>query len=306
MRKARCFEFTYSVLVPKLASSIHGVAVWAPFPRNTPHQEVHDLSIRSSLPYEIKYDPVYGNAVLHATGSKTPAPLELTICARASRYERRIRFDQKGAAAHTMDTPSPFRAQLTENRLIRFSAEILQIAAKIKATAKHPVEIARGAYEHVLTNMKYDKTLQGWGEGDSQFACSIGGGNCTDFHSLFLAIIRACGVPGQFEIGMAFPVGMTEGDITAYKCGYHCWASFFAPSVGWIPVDCSEAAQKPELREYYFGSLDENRFLLSYGRDIELPGRSRRQLVNFFTEPVIETEDGTSVGYEKTLTFRNL
>ncbi|MBK8972399.1 MAG: transglutaminase domain-containing protein [Hahellaceae bacterium] len=60
------------------------------------------------------------------------------------------------------------------------------------------------------------------GKGDAAYACSAGKGNCTDFHSLFLAILRVCGIPGQFEIGAAFPFGANEGDITFFKCGYHC------------------------------------------------------------------------------------
>src|SRR5581483_4986888 len=120
-----------------------------------------------------------------------------------------------------------FIRQLSENRSIKFSPEIREIATGITKRASAPLDIGRAVYDYVLEHMDYDKTVEGWGEGDSQFACSTGKGNCTDFHSFFLAIVRACGVPGQFEIGMALPPGMTEGDITFFKCGYHCWATFF-------------------------------------------------------------------------------
>jgi len=307
MRKSRRFEMTYSVIIPKPPNEMAKLEVWTPFPCATVDQEVHSVEVKTTMPYEVRYDSVYGNAILHATADiSDQRGLELIIRTKASRYERSVNIGDYDACEVPIPShSSPFRAQLTENRLIRFSPDILNIATKIKRVANNTLETARAAYAHVLENMKYDKTGEGWGKGDAEFACSISKGNCTDFHSLFLAIIRACEIPGQFEIGMAFPSGILEGDITAYKCGYHCWTSFFMSSVGWVPVDCSEAAQKPELRDYYFGNLDENRFLLSYGRDIDLPGRSGREPVNFFTEPVIETSEGARVDYEKTLTFRN-
>ena len=307
MRKSRRFETTYAVKIPELAPNTEQLEIWAPFPCTSVDQEVHSIAVKTSVPYQIRYDAVYGNAVLHAiaSGKEHQSSLELIICTQASRFERSVCISRGSSGAQSA-CGSPFRAQLAENRLIRFTPEILEISALIKQDTQDPIEIGRAAYNHVLENMAYDKSGEGWGQGDAQFACSIGKGNCTDFHSLFLAIVRACGVPGQFEIGMAFPNGMSAGDITAYKCGYHCWTSFYVPAIGWVPVDCSEAAQKPELREYYFGNIDENRFLLSSGRDIELPGRTGRTPINFFTEPVIEDQDGKRVDYEKTLNFRNL
>jgi transglutaminase-like putative cysteine protease len=308
VRKSRRFETTYAVGIPELPLDARQLEIWAPFPCTNLDQEIHSIEVKTSMSYEVRYDSVYGNAVLHAvaSGNDHRSGLKLIICTQASRYERSVCISGYLPEVLSVNNGSPFRAQLAENRLVRFTPEILEISATIKKRARTPVNIAKAAYDHVLENMKYDKTGDGWGQGDAQFACSIGKGNCTDFHSLFLAIVRACGVPGQFEIGMAFPTGMSAGDITAYKCGYHCWTSFYVPAVGWVPVDCSEAAQKPELREYYFGSIDENRFLLSYGRDIELPGRTGRPPINFFTEPVVENQNGKRVDYEKTLTFRNL
>lgn len=308
MRKRRRFEITYSVVIPEPPKDAQKLEVWAPFPRGTPHQEVHGIEVKTSMDYQVQYDPVFGNAILCATANGgSQRVLELSIRAQATRCERSVKASHfKWSPAPVSNGSSPFLAQLGENRLIRFSPDILDIAERIKNVAKNPLDIGRAAYDHVLENMAYDKTANGWGHGDAQFACAIGKGNCTDFHSLFLAIIRACDVPGQFEIGVAFPTAVAEGDISAYKCGYHCWASFYVPALGWVPVDCSEAVQKPALREYYFSNLDENRFLLSYGRDIELPGRKGRVPVNFFTEPVIETQEGVRVSYEKTLTFRNL
>lgn len=306
MNRSRRFQTTYDVKAPDFPTSASEVNLWIPFPQSTSAQEVHAIDVQSNVDYQIKYESTYGNAVLCATldTSKTTL-IDLVINTTATRYERTTNFECVAKAPYT-GRQSHHQAQLLPNRLIQFTADILGIAGNIKKKHSHTIDIAKAAYDHVLEHMQYDKSGDGWGSGDAEFACALGRGNCTDFHSLFLAIIRACDIPGQFEIGMAFPTGMTQGDITAFKCGYHCWTSFYAHGIGWIPVDCSEAAQKTELRDYYFGAIDENRFLLSSGRDLLLPGRKIDDPVNFFTDPIIETESGSAIYYEKKLSFTDI
>jgi transglutaminase-like putative cysteine protease len=305
MNKSRRFEITYDVKVPDFPKSAKEINVWVPFPRSTRDQEIHAIDVQSNIDYKIEFESIYGNFVLCAAiDTSTINHIDLVITTTATRYERNTDTQRFVELPHTEQLQH--QAQLQPNKLIQFTADILGIARNIKAQNSSAMDIAKAAYDHVLEHMEYDKSGDGWGNGDAEFACSIGKGNCTDFHSLFLAIIRACGVPGQFEIGMAFPTGATQGDITAFKCGYHCWTSFYAHGIGWVPVDCSEAAQKTDLRDYYFGSIDENRFLLSYGRDLLLPGRATDEPLNFFTDPIIETASGRSIYYEKKLTFTDI
>jgi hypothetical protein len=106
-------------------------------------------------------------------------------------------------------------------------------------------EQARAIYDYVIANMTYDKSGEGWGLGDAIYACNDKKGNCTDFHSLFIAIARSRGIPARFTIG--FPLGApTTGKIP----GYHCWAEFYSGGQ-WVPVDASEAWKHPQLRPYY-------------------------------------------------------
>lgn len=305
MAKFRRFETIYQVTpcAPKEAKTGN---IWIPFPQATRHQEIHLIEVQTKLPYTVQHEPVYGNAILHAqVTEKDFDQMSVTVIAQVTRHEWTTDWHRFKPASNPKNL-AHFSKQLGENRSIRFDAQIIEIASSIKEGRSCPVEIAKAAYRYVLENMQYDKTVDGWGEGDSGFACSVGKGNCTDFHSLFLAIIRACGIPGQFEIGLALPSGLVEGDLTYFKCGYHCWTSFYVHGIGWIPVDASEAAQKPGLRDYYFGSVDENRLLLSSGRDIDMVPKQRGNSVNFFTEPTFETDTGAAMGYEKKLTFRDV
>ena len=54
--------------------------------------------------------------------------------------------------------------------------------------------------------------------------------------------------------------------------GYHCWAEFYLPDKGWVPVDASDASKSadPKKRDYLFGHLDPDRIQFSIGRDIRL------------------------------------
>jgi transglutaminase-like putative cysteine protease len=47
--------------------------------------------------------------------------------------------------------------------------------------------------------MRYDKTGTGWGRGDVLYACDAKKGNCTDFHSLFIAMARSQGIPATLR-----------------------------------------------------------------------------------------------------------
>src|SRR6185295_17624397 len=94
--------------------------------------------------------------------------------------------------------------------------------------------------------------------------------NCTDFHSLFISLARSRQMPAKFEMGFSLPPERGSGDIP----GYHCWAKFKPENRGWIPVDISEANKvkeaDPQMVEYYFGNLTENRVTFTVGRDLVL------------------------------------
>ncbi len=92
-----------------------------------------------------------------------------------------------------------------------------------------------GQIFYVVEEMRYMKFGKGWGQGDPVHACDSGTGNCTDFHSYFIALARTVDIPARFAIGASIPSARNEGRIS----GYHCWAEFYAEGKGW-QVDISE------------------------------------------------------------------
>jgi hypothetical protein len=131
--------------------------------------------------------------------------------------------------------------------------------------------------------MRYAKYGSGWGNGDAVFACDSERGNCTDFHSYFIALARAVGIPARFAIGAAIPSARDAGGVD----GYHCWAEFYTNGKWW-PVDISEGDKCSQLSTYFFGHNPANRVEFSRGRDLILEPGPVSGPINFLAYPVLE------------------
>jgi transglutaminase-like putative cysteine protease len=304
--KSRTIELRYELVIPEPKDRGDPIRAWLPVPVSTHEQEVLALESLSSVPVSLGFDTDFGNGILHAVSAGDGVqPVRIGYRAIVRRSEWRVALDKPPAVTFEQDLGLLSR-QLAQTRKVRFLPDIVKVATEIRSRSGNAIDTARAAYEHVLATMTYDKSGDGWGAGDTEWACSTGRGNCTDFHTLFMAILRCAGVACEFEIGAAFPADMSGGDITHFKCGYHCWTRFFAPGIGWVPADVSEASRNPDKRDYFFGAIDEDRVMLSRGRDIEMFPGSNGGPENFFTEPRLERSSGSSVIYEKKLEFASL
>jgi len=274
----RTFHVAHEFKVPRAAT------VWVPLPSDDAWQTVRDLRV-DGAPWERVYDPRWGNAAarLHPSAAAT-----ITVRYEVTRRERAADLSH----GTTQPAPSGYAAWLQPDARVPLDARVRKVAADVTAGKTTPLSRARAAYDYVLSTMRYDKPAgpgQGWGQGDIAWACDKKYGNCTDFHALFIGLLRASGIPARFSIGYSIPTG-SSGDIA----GYHCWADFYVDGIGWIPVDASEAWKHQEKRDYFFGHHDADRVQLATGRDVALPG-ARGPSLNYFVFPYAEAADGTSV-----------
>ena len=175
---------------------------------------------------------------------------------------------------------------LQPDALVPITGLPADLAAKVTQGKTQSLDKARAIYDYVFTTMRYDKTGTGWGRGDVLYACDAKKGNCTDFHSLFIAMARSQGIPARFEIGFPLPFDKHSSEIA----GYHCWSDFWIDGKGWIPVDISEAWKHPEKRDYFFGSHDANRLQFSSGRDLRLSPPQAGKPLNYFVYPYVEVD----------------
>lgn len=265
---------TVRLEVPRDAERLR---LWIPRPVNDELQSARLLEVRSPWPHQATTDPEFGNPLLFLETAAPPSgPVEIELRYRIARRE------QHPASARGAVLPA-----YREGRgLVVVNEEIRRIARETTAGLADPFEKARALYYYVLSRMDYDKSGQGWGRGDVLYACKSGKGNCTDFHSLFIALALAESIPARFRMGFSVP-REPEGPIHG---SYHCWAEFNAPPRGWVPVDISEAWKKPSRAAYFFGNLDESRVLVSTGRDIRLEPLQSGEPLNYLSRPYAEID----------------
>ena len=146
----------------------------------------------------------------------------------------------------------------------------------------------------IYEKAKNEKGNYTFGNGNSFYACDIGVGNCTDYHSYFMSLSRSMDIPARFHMGFSIPSGVS-GSID----GYHCWADYYIDDKGWYPVDISEADKDPEKADYFFGTVNSNRVEFTTGRDLEL--HNYKKHINFFIYPLVE---GTT--FTKSFSYTNI
>lgn len=285
--RSREFDFTYRVSLPKLPKNSASLRIWIPVPTTNSHQRVTLLKMSGTVPLRITRDSDYGNRMAYADIRQpdfNSANFALTY--HITRREYSVgSFHQLMAENERLVKITPELVRfLQPDHLVPIGGEIKRIADKVVAGQVGEIAKAHAIYDYVFHHMRYDKTGTGWGHGDAIWACDARHGNCTDFHSLFIGMMRAVGIPARFVIGFPLPPGKSQGEIP----GYHCWAEFYVAGKGWVPVDISEAWLNPSKYGYFFGTVDSNRVRFSLGRDITLVPRQSGPPVNYFVYPYVE------------------
>lgn len=276
---SRTFDATYTATLSEIPANTAKLNVWIPLPKTSEHQTVTDVTI--DAPFTRRSDPAWGNDYAFATIEKPASTVTVNVKFTVTRNEARLE-DIRSANGR------PDARTLRADRLVTLSPRVRELAHNLTAGKKTTIDKVRAIYDHLLATMTYDKTAPGWGQGDTERACDVRKGNCTDFHSLFLSLARAEQIPARFVIG--FPLTAADGVVK----GYHCWAEFWVEGKGWVPVDASDASKEPKLREYLFGNLDANRVQFTIGRDLVLSPATADPL-NYFIYPRGEV-DGVVTG----------
>jgi transglutaminase-like putative cysteine protease len=302
---SRTVAFTYSVRLKNDAPTGAGtLRLWIPVPQSDRYQEISDLAVSSPVPYTLRTEKEYGNryAYLELDPSRL-ATQSIDVSFKATRHENKVALEGAfAAAAAPAETRAALKRSLQRDRLVPLDGVIGDLSSTQTKGLVRPLDKAKAIYDYVLSTMKYDKTGAGWGRGDAIYACNIKKGNCTDFHALFIGMMRSAGIPARFEIGFSLPRDRSAGDIA----GYHCWAHFWLDGVGWVPVDASEASKDPSRREYFFGAHDANRIQFTRGRDITLEPKQKGEPLNYSIYPYAELDGKPWSGLQAVFSFRDV
>ena len=265
------FEFVYNATVPELAENGR---MWIPIPESDEFQTVQAKSITIPGTHRMLTDKRYGNKVMFVELTPADSGKSISMVFDVKRHE-------KGVYGCGDKSPAEF---LLPERLVPNTTEFKEIATEaLKNKRGGDLVKARALYDHTIDRMQYIKADKKYGKGDAQYACDGGSGNCTDYHSYFIALSRSAGIPARFAIGAAIPSSRDDGGVN----GYHCWAEFYAEGKWW-PVDISEADKYTSLATYYFGHNPANRIELSRGRDLVVEPGPESGPINFLAYPVLE------------------
>ncbi|MGA7219579.1 MAG: transglutaminase-like domain-containing protein [Candidatus Sulfotelmatobacter sp.] len=283
---SRHFTFHYAFTVRNIPEG-EKVRIWIPAAESDDYQEVRILSANGDLPLKKTRDPKYGNQIYFAEARNAgKSEFHFDVEYDVVRHERRALGEDSGKVVAASLNKGQRQRDLQPDVLVPVTGLPADLAAKVTQGKTQPLDKARAIYDYVFTTMRYDKTGTGWGHGDVLYACDAKKGNCTDFHSLFIAMARSQGIPARFEIGFPLPPDKHTSQIA----GYHCWSDFWIDGKGWIPVDISEAWKHPEKRDYFFGSHDVNRVQFSMGRDLQLKPAQEGKALNYFVYPYVEVD----------------
>ena len=330
-------ENRFEIDVPADAKNVRG---WFALPSDRdPLQSVGDLKWSIDAPAPARADlkevrDADGNRFLfldaYDAGGKK---LVLKTTFSLKRQEARHSVDPAKTRAPTKAELAPLAAHLEPDANVAITPEMRKVATEVVGTEQNPVRKARKLYDWVLENVtywvKYPDKMKASPVGSSEYCMTNKCGNCTDFHSLYASLARAADLPTRMVYGsfLKGPLAGVDKDQS-----YHCWIEFWAPELGWIPLDVavadvfvddfeiSEANSElvsltladgysgpdADMVDYYFGNLDARRVTWNVGRDLVLDPAPAAGPINALPKAIIEVDGkplAEKAGWTRKLTF---
>jgi len=169
------------------------------------------------------------------------------------------------------------------------SAEVVDLANQIAGDMTNPCDKARAFYDWVGDNIVY--TGYCTEDRGALFALHTGGGDCSEFAELFIALCRAADVPARFIDGIT-----TESP--GEGATLHGWAEVYLSGAGWVPVDPTWGRYEAR-REQYFAGMTPDHIVVSKGRNLEVLG----ERCHYFSYHYWWKDQGTSVSHDQDWQF---
>lgn len=319
------------VAIPEGAQSVR---IWFTEPQADAQSDVRRMKIECAAgnPKAARDDEgstyLYWELVKPAAGTfRAVTTFEIT------RKEVRMSVDPLATRPYTEADLKGMEKYLGPTQYVIIDDRIRDLAAKIVGDEKNPTLAARLIYDWVLGNIEYwvkdPAKLKASPTGSTEHCLATKTGNCTDFHSLYMSISRAAGIPTRITYGSFFK-GPLDGQDADQS--YHCWLEYLAPGVGWVPLDVAIAdifvdgvtltdenkpkitlttadgygGPDPNMVDYYFGNIDERRVVWSHGRDLSLDPKQAGGPVNAMAKAYVEIDGKPFDGYKRKLTFKEI
>lgn len=269
--------------------------LWIPYPVSDKYQSVTDVKVSGDFARSAVYtDQANGTPMLYAEWPKGSASRKLSYSFAVTRQEIRMKLEPGLEPGWNR---SDYAEYLVPTSLGPTDGEVRKLALTITQGKRTVLEKAKAIYDWTCENMYRDPATRGCGKGDVCELLKQPGGKCTDISSVFVALMRATGIPAREVFGVRLGKKVQE-DITGWQ---HCWAEFLLPGKGWVPADPADVrkamlVEKLELgdaktkgyRDYFFGGIDPYRVKIASGRDVVLNPPQAGAPLNTFGYPYAE------------------
>ena len=304
-------EFDLSAHNPEKEANL-----WIPYPVSDDRQTISNVVLSGDYINAAVYtDNINRTPMLHAIWKPGGKSRTLTLQFEAIRQEvSRRDFSTREAEWD----PADYAEYLAPTRLGPIDGIVGELSAEIVKGKTTVLEKARAIYDWTVENTYRNPKTIGCGEGDVCYLLSDPGGKCADISSIYVALARAAGVPTREIFGIR--QGRKDGqEITTWQ---HCWAEFYLPGYGWVPVDPADVRKLMltkdlkiddekinEAREYYWGGIDAYRIRVGEGRDLILNPPQQGEPVNYLMYPFAQIGDQTldwldPVNFEYKITYQ--
>ena len=324
---SRSFSFKYNVEVESTKGK--KLEIWIPIPQSNTVQKISRLRIDTDgLKYKLNIEVDHNNKYIYIYDKNgTTETKHISITFNVNRKEHanemyaNVNPDKYLMPYFTVPTGGIFNSVIRENNLT--SDDVRGIYDYVLSGMHYgkPKNVEDKYYsdpwltadgEYGLKKVSRDDVVKlhqsakilndnyTFGNGNSLYACDIGVGNCTDYHSYFMSLGRTMDIPVRFHMG--FPIPNNERGVVK---GYHCWADYYIENEGWYPVDISEADKAPDKSDYFFGTVCKNRVEMMVGRDFLLEGYEPI-VANLFIYPLMEIDDKSSTKFKKEFLYEDL
>ena len=220
---------------------------------------------------------VYGiiNLGSLSPGEKRTVTLQKIVINSGIRYDNAIYALKPDYAAFLDDESKLVYAQyLQPSKHIESDMPALVNDVKNLDWLKAPALLARDIFAGVNVYLTYDLNPAYANKGALN-AHQTRRGVCTEFAGLFAAFCRIAGIPARVASGYWNTEPMRKNIAYSMKDKRHAWAEFYLPEVGWVPVEMTAIAMRPNGQravDYnYFANLQPNdrHFIWSYGLEPE-------------------------------------
>ena len=257
------------------------IRAWLPIPRYYPFQD--DFELTSASPpvsrTDSKDSPIRCVYLEQPAKKNAPTPFKIE-------YEyttHAVSFDIKPGDVRPCDPNDPAVKGFTgEAPHVVFTPEMRALSKKIVGDETNPCLKAKKCFDWIAQNIKYSYAIEySTIRNISDYCRTKGYGDCGQEAMLFITLCRLNGVPARWQSAWnTFP---GDKDI-------HDWTEIYLAPYGWVPVDpymglwamryanTLTAEQRRQIRDFYFGGLDQYRIIANsdHNQTLTPPKRSMR------------------------------